>query len=185
MNSPADFFPEIAGLSNKHAISHVEAPISNASAFQVSVYSQRPKRRSGAFMWLVEVSGKGRLSKGRSIDKHPIMESEVIRMSNEEKILEMLAAMQADIVALKRDSATKDDLAAMEKRILEQSTINMQVLLEGLVDPKFNLLADGQKLIQEKMLPMEALDDAEDRLDVLEAVVKTHSREIRELKKAQ
>ena len=106
-------------------------------------------------------------------------------MSNEEKILEMLAAMQADIVALKRDSATKDDLAAMEKRILEQSTINMQVLLEGLVDPKFNLLADGQKLIQEKMLPMEALDDAEDRLDVLEAVVKTHSREIRELKKAQ
>lgn len=106
-------------------------------------------------------------------------------MSNEEKILEMLAAMQADIAALKKDSATKDDLTAMEKRILEQSTINMQVLLEGLVDPKFNLLADGQKLIQEKMLPMEALDDAEDRLDVLEAVVKTHSREIRELKKAQ
>lgn len=106
-------------------------------------------------------------------------------MSNEEKILEMLAAMQADIAALKKDSATKDDLAAMEKRILEQSTINMQVLLEGLVDPKFNLLADGQKLIQEKMLPMEALDDAEDRLDVLEAVVRRHSREIEKLKKAQ
>lgn len=96
-----------------------------------------------------------------------------------------MEAMQTDIAALKRDSATKDDLAAMEKRVLEQSTVNMQVLLEGLVDPKFNLLADGQKLIQEKMLPMEALDDVEDRLDVLEAVVKTHSREIRELKKAQ
>lgn len=86
---------------------------------------------------------------------------------------------------LERTTATKDDLAAMEKRVLEQSTVNMQVLLEGLVDPKFGLLADGLKLVQEKMLPMEALDDAEDRLDVLEAVVRRHSREIEKLKKAQ
>ena len=86
---------------------------------------------------------------------------------------------------LERTTATKDDLASMEKRVLEQSAVNMQVLLEGLVDPKFNLLADGQKLIREQMLPMEALDDAEDRLDVLEAVVKRHSREIEKLKKAQ
>ena len=61
----------------------------------------------------------------------------------------------------------------------------MMALMEGYFEPKFNLLADGQKLIQEKMLPMEALDIVEDRLDVLEAVVKLHSREIKELKKAQ
>lgn len=79
-------------------------------------------------------------------------------MSNEEKILEMLAAMQADIAALKKDSATKNDLAAMEKRILEQSTVNMRVLLEGIVDPKFGLLADGLKLVQEKMVPAEVLE---------------------------
>ena len=53
-----------------------------------------------------------------------------------------------------------------------------------LVD-RFNLLADGQKLIQEKMLPAEARDETEERLDVLEAVVKRHSREIENLKKAQ
>ena len=109
-------------------------------------------------------------------------------MSNEEKILEMLAAINGRLDGVEKrleGTATKDDLAAMEKRVLEQSTVNMQVLLEGLVDPKFGLLADGLKLVQEKMLPMEALDDAEDRLDVLEAVVKNHSREIRELKKAQ
>ena len=98
-------------------------------------------------------------------------------MNNEEKILEMLAAMQADIAALKRDSATKEDL----DRVLVES----KIMQEGYFGPQFGLLADGLKLVQEKMLPMEALDDAEDRLDVLEAVVKTHSREIRELKKAQ
>lgn len=76
-------------------------------------------------------------------------------------------------------------LQEMEKRILEQSAANMRVLLEGIVDPKFGLLADGLKLVQEKMLPAEAIADVEDRVDVLEAVVKNHSREIRELKKAQ
>lgn len=76
-------------------------------------------------------------------------------------------------------------LQEMEKRILEQSAANMRVLLEGIVDPKFGLLADGLKLVQEKMLPAEAIEDVEDRVDVLEAVVKNHSREIRELKKAQ
>ncbi|WP_295765192.1 hypothetical protein [uncultured Oscillibacter sp.] len=127
-----------------------------------------------------------------SIDKHPIMESEVMTMLDEKDLQAIAQLIKAQVNpinkrldTLERTTATKDDLAAMEKRVLEQSTVNMQVLLEGLVDPKFNLLADGQKLIQEKMLPMEALDDAEDRLDVLEAVVKNHSREIRELKKAQ
>ena len=98
-------------------------------------------------------------------------------MSNEEKILEMLAAMQTDIAALKRDSATKEDL----DRVLVES----KIMQEGYFDPKFGLLGDQLKLVQEKMLPMEALDDAEDRLDVLEAVVKRHSREIEKLKKAQ
>ena len=100
----------------------------------------------------------------RSIDKSPIMESEVITVLDEKDI---------------------QYLQEMEKRILEQSAANMRVLLEGIVDPKFGLLADGLKLVQEKMLPVEALDDAEDRLDVLEAVVRRHSREIEKLKKAQ
>lgn len=58
-------------------------------------------------------------------------------------------------------------------------------MIEADVIPRFNLLADGQKLIQEKLLPAEALDIVEDRADVLEAVVKLHSSEIEKLKKAQ
>ena len=58
-------------------------------------------------------------------------------------------------------------------------------LIEVDVIPRFSLLADGQKLIREKMLPAEAWDETEERLDVLEAVVKRHSREIENLKRAQ
>ena len=71
---------------------------------------------------------------------------------------------------LERTMATKEDLA------------DTKVLMAAYFDPKFGLLADQMKLIQEKQIPAEALDDAEDRLDVLEAVVKRHSREIEKLK---
>lgn len=110
-------------------------------------------------------------------------------MSNEEKILEMLAAInkRLDSVGQRLEgTATKEDLAAMAtKGDLDRVLVESKIMQEGYFDPKFGLLGDQLKLVQEKMLPMEALDDAEDRLDVLEAVVKNHSREIRELKKAQ
>lgn len=98
-------------------------------------------------------------------------------MSNEDKILEMLAAINKRLDTLERTTATKEDL----DRVLVES----KVMQEGYFGPQFGLLADGLKLVQEKMLPMEALDDAEDRLDVLEAVVKRHSREIEKLRRAQ
>ena len=88
-----------------------------------------------------------------------------------------IETMQADIAALKRDSATKEDLS--------QVLTDSKIMQEGYFGPQFGLLADGLKLVQEKMLPAEAIEDVEDRVDVLEAVVKNHSREIRELKKAQ
>lgn len=71
---------------------------------------------------------------------------------------------------LERTMATKEDLA------------DTKVLMAAYFDLKFGLLAGQLKLIQEKQIPAEALDDAEDRLDVLEAVVKRHSREIEKLK---
>ena len=97
-------------------------------------------------------------------------------MSNEEKILEMLAAINKRLDTLERTTATKEDL----DRVLVES----KVMQEGYFDPKFNLLADGQKLIREKMLPAEAIEDVEDRVDVLEIAVKEHTREIQELKRA-
>ena len=71
----------------------------------------------------------------------------------------------------------KDEAHASEKR--------MMALMEGYFEPRFNLLGDQLQLLQEKMIPEEALEDLEDRMDALEAAVKEHSREIELLKKAQ
>ena len=54
-------------------------------------------------------------------------------------------------------------LQEMEERI----TRSMAVLIESDVTPKFNLLADGIKDIQEKLVPRSRVDD-------LEAVSYTH-----------
>lgn len=127
-------------------------------------------------------------------------------MSDTEKILEMLAAMsrrmdtmQEDLTSLRGEMATKEDLAAMAtkedlstlreematKEDLQQAKSDMMALMEAYFEPKFGLLADQIKLVQEKQIPVEALEETEDRLDVVEAAIKSHSAEIRKLKKAQ
>lgn len=121
-----------------------------------------------------------------------------------EKILEILGAMnrrmdtmQEDISVLRSGSATKEDVGSLKEDIaahkrematkedLRHAKGEMMALMEAYFEPKFDLLAEQIKLIQEKQVPMEAMEQTEDRLDVLEAVVKSHSAEIRRLKKAQ
>ena len=133
-------------------------------------------------------------------------------MSDMEKVLEMLTgmnqrmdAMQGDVAALRGEmSALQKDMAALQKDMaslqkdtaalqkdmvtkeeLQQAKGDMMALMEAYFTPKFNLLADQIKLTQEKQAPMEALEQTEDRLDVLEVVVKSHSEDIRRQKKAQ
>ncbi len=90
----------------------------------------------------------------------------------DERDLQAIAKMIGD-----SEARTAEKISASEAR--------MMALMEAYFEPKFSLLADGQKLIREKMLPVEAWDETEERLDVLEAVVKRHSREIENLKRAQ
>lgn len=158
-------------------------------------------------------------------EKYDIIENGVKRMSDMEKILEILGAMnrrmdtmQEDISVLRSGSATKEDVGALKEDIgslkgdvgalkgdvgtlkediaahkrematkedLRHAKGEMMALMEAYFEPKFDLLAEQIKLIQEKQVPMEAMEQTEDRLDVLEAVVKSHSAEIRRLKKAQ
>ncbi len=82
------------------------------------------------------------------------------------------------------DTAIRDSEARTVERI-SQSEFRMMAMMEAYFDPKFNLLADQIKLLQDKMITADDLVERDDRLDVLEAVVKRHSREIEELKKAQ
>ena len=81
------------------------------------------------------------------------------------------------------------DSEARTAQRIEEAEKRMMALMEGYFDPKFNLLADGHKLITEQMAKQEALEvrmeSVEDRLDVLDSIVKLHSHEIAKLKKAQ
>ncbi|BDF69157.1 hypothetical protein CE91St41_01380 [Oscillospiraceae bacterium] len=61
---------------------------------------------------------------------------------------------------------------------------DMKVLLDTEVQTKFNLLAEGQEDILRRMPNEDDMDIIDGRLDTLEAVIKKHTREIAELKRA-
>ena len=80
------------------------------------------------------------------------------------------------------------DLQAIVQLMAQQRKDIMQdlkVLLDTEVTTKFNLLAEGIEDIQRRMPSEDDMDIIDGRLDTLEAIVKKHSREISELKKAQ
>ena len=80
------------------------------------------------------------------------------------------------------------DLHAIAQLMAQQRKDIMQdlkVLLDTEVTTKFNLLAEGIEDIQRRMPSEDDMDIIDGRLDTLEAIVKKHSREIAELKKAQ
>lgn len=62
---------------------------------------------------------------------------------------------------------------------------DVKILIDADITPKFNLLAENQELLLERVPSRDDLELLESRLDTLELVVKKHSREIAELKKAQ
>lgn len=72
-----------------------------------------------------------------------------------------------------------------KQEIIQECTANMNVLIESMIQPQFNLLAEGQAEIREKMISEDRIVNIEDRLDMLEAAVRLHGREIAKLKKAQ
>lgn len=76
-------------------------------------------------------------------------------------------------------------LQEMEKRVLEQSAANMQTILESAVQPQFNLLAENQQAILEKVAPKSRVEELEDKVDFLESTVRRISKDLDELKKAQ
>ena len=104
---------------------------------------------------------------------------------------EDVGTLKGDVGALKKDVGTlKEDIAAHKREMATKEDLRhakgeMMALMEAYFEPKFDLLAEQIKLIQEKQVPMETMEQTEDRLAVLEAVVKSHSAEIRRLKKAQ
>ena len=61
----------------------------------------------------------------------------------------------------------------------------MNVIIESEVNPKFNLLADGQTQIREMLIPRTRVDDLEDEVKFLKLMCRQMAEDIAKLKKAQ
>lgn len=128
----------------------------------------------------------------------------------DEKDIEMLARLMSqqkeDIISevgVVVDSKIKDSeqrmITTMDSKVREseqriittmdskvrESERRMMVMMESYFDPKFQALSERLDDIEKKLIPQEAMDIMEDRVDDLEKTVAIHTRQIEELKKAQ
>ena len=61
----------------------------------------------------------------------------------------------------------------------------MRVIVESEITPKLNLLAEGQQTLLETLAPKSRVEALEEEVDFLKSIIKLHSEQIAELKKAQ
>ena len=71
------------------------------------------------------------------------------------------------------------------KMIDEIFAHRLKVVMESAVTPKLNLLAEGQQTLLETLAPKSRVEELEEEVDFLKSIVKLHSQQIAELKKAQ
>lgn len=70
-------------------------------------------------------------------------------------------------------------------RLNQESERRMMVMMESYFEPKFQVLSERLDDIEKKLIPQEAMDILEDRVDDLEEAVELHTQQINELKRAQ
>ena len=82
-------------------------------------------------------------------------------------------------------SRMMDAMEAQKKEILQESAAATRVLIESSIMPKFNLIAEGQQTLLETLAPKSRVEALEEEVDFLKSIIKLHSEQIAELKKAQ
>lgn len=99
----------------------------------------------------------------------------------------MLDEKDIQIISQLLNQQLSQQLSQQKREIKSEIMHEVRLLMENYFDPKFNALADDLELLKEKVIgreELEKLEENSDRLDVLEAAVKVHTREIETLKKA-
>ena len=82
-------------------------------------------------------------------------------------------------------SETKDLLSQQKQEILDETTQRMKILLDTEITPKFNLLAENQSIMMEKLERLDDIEVMDTRITALEAMVKKLNRDVEKLKRAQ
>lgn len=120
-------------------------------------------------------------------------------MNNEEKILGMLERLTEKVEGMdQRMDRMEGRMDRMEGRMdrmegrmdrMESDISGIKVRLDVDVQRQLNLLAEGHSRLVERLDALEEVrelaEETKDKVDVIYAVVKRHSGDIAELKKAQ
>ena len=83
---------------------------------------------------------------------------------------------------LEKQNAKIDDALKQQKRDIMNE---VKALIENDVTPKFNLLADGLANIDAKLVTRSEMETVKEELAFIKSILRTHSDQINELKKAQ
>ncbi len=108
-------------------------------------------------------------------------------MNNEEKILAILGEINGRLDKIESTQAQQGETLARHGELLkelDERSLRTAVMLENEIAPKVQLLFEGQKNLLDTLAPKNRVEEAEDRLVVLESVVKSHSERIAKLEKA-
>lgn len=106
----------------------------------------------------------------------------------EEKDLQAIAQLMDSRIGESEKRMAKlmdQSLAQQKQEILDKSTQRMKILLDTEITPKFNLLAENQKIMLDKLAPKSELEELRSEVSVLKLAIRSINQEIAELKKAQ
>ena len=78
-----------------------------------------------------------------------------------------------------------EDLDAIRGIVEAESARQMNIVIENLISPQLRTLAEGQSVLLEKLAPRNRVEELEAEVELLKSVIRLHSAEIAELKKAQ
>lgn len=107
------------------------------------------------------------------------------------KDLEILQTMMTQIVAAseaRMSAKIEDSIAASEARMsakIAASESKIMAYIESDVLPRFDILADGHKLLKETLAPRNRVEELEEEIAFLKPLVMSMLTDIDQLKKAQ
>ena len=109
-------------------------------------------------------------------------------MNNEEKILEILAQMQADMSQMQAtQTQMQADMSQMRTDLTEVKlrTTTIEVTLENNVMSYLQTLAEGHENLLQPLAPKNRVEALEEEVTVLRMALKSLAQEVAELKQAQ
>ena len=68
---------------------------------------------------------------------------------------------------------------------INQRLVSVEVAQENILIPQIQALAEGQKTILETLAPKSKVEALEEEVELLKSIIKRHTNQINDLKKAQ